>query len=262
MAEIFFWPALLGYGEAAVAYVGDARRPGGAGRLAIWGVRLGWLAQTALLAAQVVQSEGFPWGTWPRSLNLFVWLLVAVYLVWGCRARFRLLGLTVMPFAALLLLAAWLAGALDEPTDVRYSALFLALHVGLVLAAFAGFTVAAGLSALYLWEERRLKLRRTRRVLGRAPSLLVLDAVAARTVALALAALTGGIAVGLARLGGPGGRLDALMAATVVMWGVYALYLLLRAQAGWQGRRAAYLALLGFALVVVVRLALPLTHFA
>ena len=33
------------------------------------------------------------------------------------------------------------------------------LHVGLVFAAFAGFTLAAGLAGLYLWEERRLKRR-------------------------------------------------------------------------------------------------------
>ena len=44
MVELLFWPALLAYGEAAVAYVGDARRPGSAGRLATWGVRVGWLA--------------------------------------------------------------------------------------------------------------------------------------------------------------------------------------------------------------------------
>ena len=47
MAEFLFWPALLLYGEAAVGYLGDARRPGAAGYAATWGVRLGWLAQTA-----------------------------------------------------------------------------------------------------------------------------------------------------------------------------------------------------------------------
>ncbi len=49
MAELLFWPALLAYGEAAVAYFGNARRPGRAGLLGTWGVRLGWLVQTALL---------------------------------------------------------------------------------------------------------------------------------------------------------------------------------------------------------------------
>ena len=50
MAEFLVVPALLAYGEAAVAYAGELRGPGLAGRLATWGVRLGWLAQTALLA--------------------------------------------------------------------------------------------------------------------------------------------------------------------------------------------------------------------
>jgi ABC-type transport system involved in cytochrome c biogenesis permease subunit len=52
------------------------------------------------------------------------------------------------------------------------------------------------------------------------------------------------------------------MAASLATIGVYAAYVLLRLEAGWQGRRAAYLALAGFALVIVVRLALPLAHFA
>jgi len=34
MAELLFWPALLAYGEAAVAYLGEVRNPGLAGRLA------------------------------------------------------------------------------------------------------------------------------------------------------------------------------------------------------------------------------------
>src|SRR5438046_8587415 len=76
VAELLFWPALLAYGEAAFAYAGDARHPGRAGRLATWGVRVGWLTQTALLVAQAVRSEGFPWDTWAGSLNLFVWLVV------------------------------------------------------------------------------------------------------------------------------------------------------------------------------------------
>ena len=92
MAELLFWPALLAYGEAAVAYFGEARHPGRAGRLATWGVRIGWLVQTALLAVQAARSDGFPWSTWAGSLNLFVWLVVGAYLIWGCRPRFRLLG--------------------------------------------------------------------------------------------------------------------------------------------------------------------------
>ena len=77
MAELLFWPALLLYGEAAVGYFGDARRPGRAGRVATWGVRLGWLLQSARLAVQATRDDGFPCGNWASSLGLFVGLVVS-----------------------------------------------------------------------------------------------------------------------------------------------------------------------------------------
>ena len=261
MAELLFWPALVLYGEAALGYFGDARRPGAAGRAATWGVRLGWLVQTALLAVQAARENGFPWGTWAGSLNLFVWLVVGAYLIWGCRKPYRLLGLAVMPLAAALLIVARAGGGTGVGTRSHYSNLFLVLHVGLVLAAFAGFTLAAGLSALYLWQERRLKRRETTILRRPAPSLASLDALAARTVLVSLPALTLGIAVGAARLVSNGDSVDALVIATAVTWFVWAAYLVLRFTRGLAGRRAAYLALAGFVLVIIVRLALPATHF-
>jgi ABC-type uncharacterized transport system permease subunit len=260
MAELLFWPTLLLYGEAAVGYLGYLRRAGAAGRAAIWGVRLGWLAQTALLAVQAAREDGFPWGTWAGSLNLFVWLVVTVYL--AVRRPYRLLGLAVMPLAAALLVVSRAGGGTGVGARSHYSNLFLVLHVGLVLAAFAGFTLAAALSAFYLWQERRLKRREVTILRRRAPSLATLDRLASRAVLFSLPALTLGLAVGLARLLADGERIDALVAVTAATWVVWVAYLLLRATRSWSGRRAAYVALTGFAFVIVVRLALPATHFA
>jgi ABC-type uncharacterized transport system permease subunit len=262
LAAALFLPALAGYAEAAVAYLGDTFRPGRLVRYAIWGVRFGWLAQTALLVAQAADANGFPWASWAGSLNLFVWMCVGTYLVWGCRAPFRLLGLAVMPLASLLLVLAWAAGGVGEASRTEFGDVFLAFHVGLVLAAFAGFTIAAGLALLYLWQDRRLKRRAPRVLRLRAPSLETLDSLAGRTIAFALPALTLGVGVGFARLGSDGGGFDATMAVTLLTWVVYAAFLVLRYEAGWRGRRTAQLALAGFALVVLVRLALtPFGHF-
>jgi ABC-type uncharacterized transport system permease subunit len=255
LALVLIWPALIGYGEAAVAYVGETIRPGRLGRYAIWGVRLGWLAQTALLVAQAAHADGFAWDSWAASLNLFVWMCVGVYLIWGCRAPFRLLGLAVMPLAAGLLVLAWAAGGVGDGRRSGLGSVFLAFHVGLVLAAFAGFTLAAGLAAVYLWQERRLKRRSASLLRVRAPSLVTLDGLIARTVALALPALTLGIGIGFARFGADAPTFDAVMAMTLVAWAVYAVFLVLRHEAGWRGRRAAQLVLAGFALVLAVRLA-------
>src|SRR5215208_1835230 len=205
MVEVFFWPALVAYGEAAIAYTSPRFA-----RLGTWGVGLGWLAQTALLVVQAVRSDGFPWSTWAGSLNLFVWLVVGAYLIWGCRPRYRLLGLGVMPLAV---------------------ALF----------------VAAALSGLYLWEERRLKSRAADILRLRLPSLVVLEQLTKRTVLVSLPLLTLGLGAGLVRRGEDGGDVDAAMAVAVLTWFVYGGYLALRPT----GRRAAYVALAGFALVIV-----------
>jgi ABC-type uncharacterized transport system permease subunit len=256
MGELLVWPTLIAYGEAAVAYAGFFRGRGDPARLAIWGVRIGWLAQTALLLVQALDSDGFPWGTWAGALNLFVWLVVGAYLIWGCSARYRLLGLAVMPLAAALLVAAWAGGGTGVSKDDTAGWL-LAIHVGLMLAALAGLTLAAGLAGLYLWQERRLKQRDASLLRLRLPPLESLDRLSARTAAISLGVLTAGIVVGLASF--DSGDFDLPMAVTLAIWVLYATGLVLRRELGLHGRRFAIVLLAGFVLVAIV---LPLTHFA
>ena len=253
MAEALFWPALLGYGEAAVAYASVRTS-----RAGTWGVRLGWLAQTALLAVQAVRADGFPWWSWAGSLNLFVWLVVGAYLIWGCKPRYRLLGLAVMPLAAALFVVARIGGGTHAGHRDSYGSLFLVLHVGFVLAAFAGFTLAAALAAMYLWQERRLKERATDILRLRLPPLASLERLTRRTILVSLPLLTLGLVAGVIRLRHDHKPLDALEGVALLTWLVYGGFLALRPS----GRRAAYLALGGFALVIVTRLALAGSHFS
>jgi ABC-type uncharacterized transport system permease subunit len=252
MAEALFWPALLGYGEAAFAYTSPRYT-----RLGTWGVRVGWLAQTGLLAVQAARVDGFPWSSWAGSLNLFVWLVVTAYLIWGCKQRYRLLGLTVMPLAAALFVVARIGGGTEAGERSHYSNLFLVVHVGFVLMAFAGFTLAAALAALYLIEARRLKRRSADILRLKLPSLVVLERLTLRTIAISLPLLTVGLGAGIVRLRRDHDGFDALMAATILTWLVYALFLVLRPA----GRRGAQMALLGFGFVILVRIALAGTHF-
>jgi ABC-type uncharacterized transport system permease subunit len=253
VVEALFWPALLAYGEAAVAYASPRTS-----RSATWGVRVGWLAQTALLVVQAARADGFPWTSWAGSLNLFVWLVVGAYLIWGCRPRYRLLGLAVMPLVAVLFVVARLGGGTAAGTRSDYGNVFLVLHVGLVLAAFAGFTLAAGLAGLYLWEERRLKHRAADILRLRVPPLATLERLASRTILVSLPLLTLGLAIGIVRQRRDGGSVDALEGLAVLTWVVYGVLALARPG----GRRGAYFALGGFALVIVGRLALAGGHFA
>jgi ABC-type uncharacterized transport system permease subunit len=257
LAELLFWPALLAYGEAAVALVGEARRPGWPGRAAIWGVRLGWLAQTGVLLAQAVGSQGFAWSSRGGALNLFVWLVVGAYLIWGCRPGFRLVGLAVVPPAALALALAYAVGGISDDGDSLGA--LLAFHVVLILAALAGFTLAAGLAVLYLWHERRLK-RHERTILRlRVPPLDALERLAARTVAAAVAALAAGIALGVVDLVREHEDVDGAMVAAAGALAAYVLLVALELSGHVRGRRAARSTLAAFTLAL---LTLALAHFA
>src|SRR5438034_487084 len=120
------------------------------------------------------------------------------------------------------------------------------------LVAFAGFTLAAGLAGLYLVEERRLKRRASDILRLKLPSLVVLERLTTRTIAVSLPLLTLGLVAGFVRLREHGGRVDALMAATIAAWAIYAAFLGLRPT----GRNGAHLALAGFALVIIARIGL------
>jgi ABC-type uncharacterized transport system permease subunit len=150
-----------------------------------------------------------------------------------------------------------IGGGTNAGVKSGYGNVFLVLHVGLVLAAFAGFTLAAALAALYLWEERRLKRRAADILRLRLPPLASLEQLTWRTIAVSLPLLTLGLAAGVVRQRERGGSLDALEIVTLVTWLVYGGFLALRPT----GRRAAYLALGGFALVIVARLVLAGSHF-
>ena len=78
-------------------------------------------------------------GSWGGSLNLFVWMVVGGYLIWGCRPRTGCSGLAVMPPAVALLALAWARAGARGP-DTSDSAFVLVFHVGLVLAALAAFS--------------------------------------------------------------------------------------------------------------------------
>jgi ABC-type uncharacterized transport system permease subunit len=166
------------------------------------------------------------------------------------------MGLVVMPLAAGLLALAWAGdGASVHAADGGGWA--LDAHVGLMLAAFACFTVAAAMAVLYLFEERRLKRRDAGVLRLRLPPLEALDRLATRVALVGLFLLSAGIVVGLTRL--DAAELDVAMTVTVCIWAMYAATLLLRREARLQGRRLALSLVGGFSLVALV---LPLTHFA
>ena len=140
-----------------------------------------------------------------------------------------------------------------------------ALLVALGLGALAG-NFAGGL--MYVLQERAIKRGTLAGLSRRLPPLGTLDRFSFHALVVGFPFLTLGIVLGMvsaAKLYGVGWLWQPTPVVAVATWAIYAVALSLRAGAGWGGRQGAYLALAGFAGLVMtlsVSLLLPTRHVA
>jgi ABC-type transport system involved in cytochrome c biogenesis permease subunit len=123
------------------------------------------------------------------------------------------------------------------------------LHASIALYSYAAFSVAFVGAALYLVLHREIKSKRLGTIFQRLPSLDQLDHVTYMSVTVGFVALTVSIITGmvwtLLRLGSLL-QFDIKEIITIANWIVYAFYLHSRYYGRWRGRRAAWLAVCGF----------------
>ncbi|MEZ4453574.1 MAG: cytochrome c biogenesis protein CcsA [Nannocystaceae bacterium] len=150
------------------------------------------------------------------------------------------------------------AAIFDHPGVDRLpaSATLTRVHIGLATAGLAGFILAAGLAAVYLAMERRLRSRQFKPKPG-AISLAGLDRIHHRAMLVVTPLYTLAMVTGvlwIARAGGIGSLRDRWFELVIggVGWLACVAVLGLRAALGMRGRRAAVLTLIAFVCTVAI----------
>src|SRR5262249_28171683 len=127
-------------------------------------------------------------------------------------------------------------------------------HITLVFAGYAGLFLSFSASLLYLIQERSLKLKQAGGLLGRLPALEVIDEMGYRALLLGFPCMTIGLILGIVLAQATYHKIDFLdpkIFLSVLTWAVYLLLVYTRWNAGWRGRKAAYLAAGAFVAAVV-----------
>jgi ABC-type uncharacterized transport system permease subunit len=243
-----------------------ARRDDGTavdGRLAVVGrIAPRLVAVGAALHAVHIVSSSFASHVCPVegihfAMSVVSMLACVLYVAMRTRYRIDVVGVFVAPLALTFLLASRFVGtgALGGEPSSRMQGVILPFHVAANMLGVALFTLAFASAALYLVVERRLKQKKIVGVFQRLPALDALDRAEHRFLLAGFPLLTIGILTGTlwARHVEAGSPADIARAAFgYASWLLFAAVLLLRAAAGWRGRRAAYGTIAGFGATLIV----------
>ncbi len=213
----------------------------------------GWGFHTLFVVLETVSRGFFPSATVGSALVLVSWTLATMFLFFTWRYPVKVLGALVGPLAAIML-----CGALILPRQGQLSPQFqsfwLTFHIVAILLGTATFTLAFLGGILYLVQERQLKSRRFGFLYRRLPSLETLDTLNAYCLSLGFPLFTLGLVAGslyAQHTLGTFWRWDPKETMTLMAWLLYAALLHERLVKGWRGRRAALMAIGGFAILVV-----------
>ncbi|WP_394843417.1 cytochrome c biogenesis protein [Pendulispora brunnea] len=216
----------------------------------------------ALLHAGHILLSSLVLNMWPVEemhfgMSLLSMLACAVYLVARRRYRIDGLGALVSPLALTFLLASRIAAIGSQEPTARIRSAILPLHVTVNLLGEALFTLAFCAAVAYLVQENRLKTKRVGGLFQRLPPLDALDKAEHVFLMSGFPLLTIGILTGTVwarRMEATGSAEMARAAFSYLTWILFASVLVLRAVAGWRGRRAAYGTIAGFGFAVLVLL--------
>lgn len=193
------------------------------------------------------------WGDVYTSMGLLGWAIAVAYLLAWWRYRIEALGAFVVPLA---FLATAYAGVTVQTTVAwpqAFQRLWLGLHIFLAVLGYAALALTFCAGMMYLIQEHQLKSKHPGTLYQRLPSLRLLDELNARALWLGFPLLTQGIITGSIWAKYVNGsyvhwRLTSLP--LLLAWFMYAVLLGGRWALGWQGKKAAFAALMGFVVVL------------
>ncbi len=254
MHTALLWCAVAFYGLGIVLIFPSVRqrRP----RLSPWSLvalGLGLLLHAAALAVTTKQTGRLPLTDVRSALSFFTFSVTTAFFLVYLRYRITSLGIFMLPFVFVLSLIS----ALHPPqsfSSAGFRGGWLLVHIASMMLGYTGLFLTSVGAIMYLIQESELKSKKPRAFYYRLPSLEVCDELYYRSLVFGLIFLSLGILTGVVWASrtwhGPW-QLDPKIVASLVTWIIYLILFSTRLSGSGHRRRAAYLALFGFAAVMV-----------
>ncbi len=223
--------------------------------LSTWGIWGAWCMHTVLLAVITISAGEVPL-TSQVLPSLCAWLVVVVYIYLEVSTRDRSLGVLIVPIVVVLhvLTLTKLLGTGDIQVT-GYSGGWFELHVLAYGLAYTAFAISCVGGVMYLMLLSEIQAKHLGFFYSRLPSLEVLNQINNRAATFGFVFLTGGTIASsvwaFQHLSQFSIWREPVFLPVLIAWVIYAGNVVARWCGGWQGKRAAFLSIMGFVLVIL-----------
>jgi cytochrome c-type biogenesis protein CcsB len=204
-------------------------------------LKIGFVGHSVMVGVRWYEAGRPPFTSMYEALVLFAWAVILVYLIFELAYRVKFLAIPVNVLAIIFLSVALPSDSVIKPLVPALQSKWMSVHVVTYFVGYGALSIAFVLSAIYLLLANQKKLDQA--------SLESLDDLAYRLIIFGFPFLTIGMTTGSIWANCAWGSYwnwDPKETCSLITWLVYAVYLHARLLKGWQGRKAAYLSLLGF----------------
>jgi len=249
---LWFWAAAATYALASVLYLGFLLGlKDRAMRAARFALITAFVLHTCEMGARGIAGM-HPVSSAREAVGFVAWFVTGGYLLARLRFKIDAVGAFLAPASLVLLLIARLTPTAGGPTEGL--GVLGRVHISLATAGVSIFALATALAVYYIVEERQLKQRHVGALVRKGVALETLDTLVHRCVLVGFPIFTVAMVTGAVWSSRRSEGIRPEYVIAMVAWTAFAALLVARTTAGWRGRRAALMTILGFfsALLVLV----------
>jgi len=215
---------------------------------------IGFAIHTVNIIYRYVAAGHIPITNPHEATSFFSWCIVLLFFFLEFRYRIGLLSSFIMPIVFILMLISSMLPREIKPLSPVLQSYWLGIHTVLAFLGNAAFAMSFGIGLMYLVQEHHVKSKKLGGLFERLPSLQTLDEINYRLITfgfplLTLAIITG--AIWAESAWGSYWNWDPREVWSLITWFIYAIILHARLVAGWRGKRAALLSILGFLTILI-----------
>jgi cytochrome c-type biogenesis protein CcsB len=255
MGLILFELALTLYFAATIASVTELFKGSGiTSRIILSLAGIGFAVHTASIVYRYVYAGHLPITNSHEATSFFSWCIVLIFFVLQFRYKIGLLSSFIMPIVFLLMLSSSMLPREIKPLSPMLHSYWLGIHTFFAFLGNAAFALAFGIGFMYLVQEHYVKSKHLGGLFERLPSLQTLDEINYKLISFGFPLFTLAIITGALWAESAWGSYwdwDPRETWSLITWFIYAIVLHARLVAGWRGKRAALLSIIGFLTIIV-----------